>query len=94
MEKTPNLPVYHRTESGGSVASFDRESLRTFLEQESLIEFNDLFPEDTSLDLFRSLTEDELEHDYGFTDGNDRVRLMHAIVRLRDEDSDDETEVG
>ena len=94
MEKTPNLPVYHRTESGGSVASFDRESLRTFLEQEFLIEFNDLFPEDTSLDLFRSLTEDELEHDYGFTDGNDRVRLMHAIVRLRDEDSDDETEVG
>lgn len=94
MEKTSNVPVYQRTESVGSVLSFDRESLRTFLENESLIDLNDRFPEDTSLDLFRSITEDELEHDYGVTDPNDRHRLMHAILRFRDEDSDDENEVN
>lgn len=93
MEKTSNLPIYQRTESVGSVSSFDRESLRTYLENESLLDFNDRFPEDASLDLFRSLTEDDLEHDYGVKDANDRNRLMHAIVRLRDEDSDDENEV-
>lgn len=75
--------------------SEDRDALRTYLEKESLGHADKIFPAYISLDYFKSLTEDDLEHDFHVKNAKQRLELMQAVVKLRDDDSDnDEHEVG
>jgi hypothetical protein len=79
---------------GSSTFSEDRDGLRSYLEKESLGHLDKIFPLYISLDYFKSITEDDLEHDFHVKDAKQRLELMRAVVKLRDEDSDnDEHEV-
>lgn len=84
-----------RTESEGSTTSEDREnSLRVFLEKESLGHLSALFPENVSLSYFQVLTEDDLEHDYNVKDDKERELLMQSIMKLREEFSAEEVRLS
>ena len=90
MDGLEHCQIPYRTESEGSTTSDDRDSLRSYLEKESLGYLTSLFPDDISLGYFQALTEDDLEHEYNVKDDKDRQLLMHSILKLREESSDDE----
>lgn len=95
MENCDERSEKDNERESSSSFSEDREALRTYLEKESLIHLDKIFPGYISLDYFKSLTEDDLEHDFHVKDAKQRLELMQAVVKLRDEDSDnDEHEVG
>ncbi|XP_032239899.2 microtubule-associated serine/threonine-protein kinase 3 isoform X2 [Nematostella vectensis] len=70
--------------------SQDRDELRAVLEKENLSHLNCYFPDCATLGYFKALTEDDLEHDLKIKDESERVRLMHCVIKLRDEDLDEQ----
>ncbi|XP_071490926.1 uncharacterized protein, partial [Diadema antillarum] len=51
------------------------------------------FPQDFTLGHFRALTEDDLADDYGVAELPDRIRLMRAVNKAREEYDDREREL-
>lgn len=93
MEGLDGSPTKRTESESSAISESDTESVRTFLEKEALGHLTHLFSEQLSLGYLRSLTDDELEHDFGVKDGQDREQLVRSILKLRDEYSDDEHEV-
>lgn len=65
----------------------DRLELRAYLEKESLHHLDDIFPDYISLDYFKSLTDDDLEHDFQLKDAKLRLQVMKAVIKCRDDDN-------
>nr|XP_054765269.1 uncharacterized protein LOC129272055 [Lytechinus pictus] len=65
-----------------------------FLHHNGLESYLRFFPVDFTLGHFRALTEDDLEDDYGVEKLPDRIKLMRAVHKAREEYDDRERELG
>lgn len=69
--------------------SEDRAALRTYLEKESLDHLDEIFPSYISLDYFKTLTDDDLEHDFQIKDSKLRLEIMKAVIKCQEDDNSD-----
>lgn len=76
-----------RTDKEGSSFSQDRLALRAYLEKESLLHLDKIFPDYISLDYFKTVTDDDLEHDFHIKDPKLRLEIMKAVIKCRDDDN-------
>lgn len=76
-----------RTDKDSGSFSQDRLALRAYLEKESLLHLDKNFPEYISLDYFKTLTDDALEHDFHIKDPKLRLEIMKAVIKRQDEDN-------
>lgn len=90
MDSSGGLQTERKESESSTCDRTTNDSLRAFLEREHLGHLIKFFPEDLSVGYLRSLTDDELEQDYNVRNDEDRAQLVRAIVKLRDEYSDDE----